>query len=113
MLCHLIVPYYFRRELTTFVLERVSNQIILRLWVPFAITQVTYVVINSLYLIAYLLEHPFLEQYKVHKNKAWPWKTNKNYRKQIIKCLLTDVFNNLLLTPLIGYLSLTSLDNSN
>ena len=112
MLCHFIVPYYYRRELTQFVLDRIKSPINIRIWVPLAINQLTYLISNLLYLAAYLLQHPFLEQYKVYKNKEWPWKTNKNYWRQIVKCLLTFMFNTYVTTPILGYLSFGYMGNA-
>ena len=105
MLCHLVLPFYFRRELTQFVHDRIKEPTNIRLWVPITVTQITYFVSNGLYLIPYLLEMPFFEQYKVYKNKAWPWKTNKKYWRQVLKCVLTFSFNNYVTTPILGYLS--------
>lgn len=53
-------------------------------------------VILGLYYIIYKLEIPFIEQYKVEKNKPWPWKTEYYaWRKTILHGIYRSVFNSI------------------
>ena len=61
MLCHLILPYYFRKELTEFFHERVKDPTNFRLWVPLIVSQTTYFVTNGLYVLPYIANMPFFE----------------------------------------------------
>jgi hypothetical protein len=51
--------------------------------------------ILSIYYAIYKLEIPFIEQFKIDKEKDWPWKTDQyyNYRKIIINGLKRTTFN--------------------
>lgn len=55
--------------------------------------------ILAIYYVIYKLQLSSIEQYKVEKNKEWPWKTNlTNYlawRKLVINGLFRTVFNSI------------------
>lgn len=51
--------------------------------------------LNLIYWMIYKLEHPFVEQFKIDKDRPWPWKEDyESWRQLCLKALLMCVFNN-------------------
>lgn len=54
--------------------------------------------LNFLYWGLYRAEIPFFEQYKIEKNIPWPWKTDpEGWRKLVKKALAQCIFNNIVM----------------
>ena len=56
----------------------------------------------------YKLELPFFENYKIQKDKQWPWKQSEedgNWTELLMKTIKVTLFNNLILAPSLLYLN--------
>ena len=52
-------------------------------------------VINLFFWFLYRNEFPFIEQYKIEKDQPWPWKTDpEGWRKIVKKAIIVTLFNN-------------------
>ena len=97
----LTVPYYYRVELTDTMNYYIASKNMKSVFVPLSVSLCTFVIGNLLYFVAYYLEHPFFEQYKVSKT-AWPWKKEKQFPKKLKSSIVVSLMNSLVLTPILG-----------
>ncbi len=65
-------------------------------WMFVAVSIPNLVFFNIFYVTIYLVELPFFEQYKVEKDKPWPWKANyDDWIDKLFKAIRLVIFNNL------------------
>lgn len=70
----------------------------------FIIHLFTYLIVNSLFALAYYMKSPSIEFYKVSP-EPWPWENNPNFRSIIISVIKTSLFNNIIVVPTISMIS--------
>jgi len=60
--------------------------------------------INLGYLFIYMVDLPFFEQYKVQKDKPWPWKVNyPDWHNKVMKACFAVFFNNTITSTIVFY----------
>lgn len=53
---------------------------------------------NLVWILIYKLEHPFFEQYKIEKDKQWPWKKDREAWMLKLRSAIANVLFNSLIT---------------
>jgi sterol desaturase/sphingolipid hydroxylase (fatty acid hydroxylase superfamily) len=68
-------------------------------FIPIIGSTLIFVAINAVYLVLYVLEHPFFEQYKTNDSE-WPWKTDPEFKPKLKKAAIVIFMNLIVWKPI-------------
>ena len=74
----------------------------------FLVHFIIYISVNSLFLLAYKLNHPKIECWRVAKD-PWPWQTDPNFSDRLKSVASNILFNQFLVNPIMSFIGSQSL----